>query len=159
MQYWVFFGLGLTGVVTFEDGVVFGLLGHRVGVSGRKREARARDGVRAAERGEDFLSAAVHRGRRQGAVGAPDGRGLYFFQPRTPHRAMPTNSNCTSSSKAAAATAAAASPYEKVVLAAAELGDGQRQLVGVKAAAADAQSLGIFCGDLRQRVNAARPAA
>ena len=55
-QYWLFFGPGWKGVVTFGGGVNFGFLRHRVDVSERKREARARDGVRAAERGGGFPS-------------------------------------------------------------------------------------------------------
>eukprot|EP00613_Pedinella_sp_CCMP2098_P062295 CAMPEP_0171985168 /NCGR_PEP_ID=MMETSP0993-20121228/274210_1 /TAXON_ID=483369 /ORGANISM="non described non described, Strain CCMP2098" /LENGTH=1370 /DNA_ID=CAMNT_0012638021 /DNA_START=189 /DNA_END=4302 /DNA_ORIENTATION=- len=83
-----------------------------------------------------------------------------FSLPRTPYRAMPTNSNqsTSNSSKAAAATAAAAAA---AALSSEDeegaLDDGQRWLFGVEAAAADAQSLGALCEGLRQRVKALKP--
>jgi hypothetical protein len=83
LQYWVLFGPGWAGVVTFGGGVDFGLLAHCVEVIGLKREARARDVVRAAERGEGFPLAAGHRGGGQDAVEGPDGRGLNVFS--SPH--------------------------------------------------------------------------
>jgi len=82
-----------------------------------------------------------------------------FSLPRTPYRAMPTNSNqsTSNSSKAAAATAAAAAAALSSEEEEGALDDGQRWLFGVEAAAADAQSLGALCEGLRQRVKALKP--